>query len=175
MPRTITPDQAVRALRKLERERQRLVFRAWQKWLPWARDRSVKFYMHAGGSVSADPRNLRRRKRLTHRTGRLGRSTKIVGPTRKGEEVVGGLTSTAPYSSIHEKGGSTRPHLILPRRAKVLRWQTPSGPRFARSVRHPGSRIRARPRIGPALADAFERSVREINKGLREARVRMGL
>ncbi|WP_410499697.1 phage virion morphogenesis protein [Chitinibacter sp. S2-10] len=45
------------------------------------------------------------------------------------------------YAAIHQFGGQTRPHLIVARNAKALKF----GNRYAKSVKHPGSKIPARP------------------------------
>lgn len=68
------------------------------------------------------------------------------------------LTVGVKYGLIQEFGGTTRPHIIRPKRAKVLAWSTGfktmigRGGRslkkgrdvmaFAREVHHPGSRIK---------------------------------
>ncbi len=52
------------------------------------------------------------------------------------------IGSDAAYASIHQLGGVTRPHTIRAKRKKALHW---GGNRFATSVKHPGSRIPARP------------------------------
>lgn len=46
--------------------------------------------------------------------------------------------STVPYSLLHHEG--TRPHVIVPVKAQVLRFQTRGGIRFAAIVHHPGTR-----------------------------------
>jgi phage gpG-like protein len=51
------------------------------------------------------------------------------------------------YAAIHEYGGKTPPHIILPVRKKALAF----GGIVVRSVHHPGSRIPARPYLHPAL------------------------
>lgn len=74
----------------------------------------------------------------------------------------GGLQSNLVYARIHEFGGTTRPHIIEPKRANVLAFgglvagssragSQMSGTVFARRVRHPGSKIPARPYMRPAL------------------------
>lgn len=81
-----------------------------------------------------------------------------------------------PYMGIHEYGGRTSAHTILPVNARALHFLTPgalgfgSGPRgqdgvFAKRVNHPGSRIPERSYLRAALAQrknevvaAFERA-----------------
>lgn len=63
-------------------------------------------------------------------------------------EIRGGIRPVV-YGRIHQFGGTTSPHVILPRKAKVLRWAgSGGGSVFARSVNHPGSVIPARPYVG---------------------------
>lgn len=52
------------------------------------------------------------------------------------------ISSSKPYAAIHQLGGQTRPHIIKARRKKALNW---GGNKFAKSVKHPGSKIPARP------------------------------
>jgi len=77
-------------------------------------------------------------KRTPVRTGRLAESLRME--FRGGVGVVG---FTAPYARYVELG--TRPHLILPRRARALRfevgkWWQPRRVVYAARVHHPGTR-----------------------------------
>ncbi|WP_297451676.1 hypothetical protein [uncultured Corynebacterium sp.] len=50
------------------------------------------------------------------------------------------IEASADYSlAVHE---GSRPHVIRPRRAKVLAWRGTNGMVFARSVNHPGAKKR---------------------------------
>jgi hypothetical protein len=142
--------------------------------LMWARDRAVNHYMYPQAGPEVKPR----RTKLTHRSGALGRSTKVNPPRPVGNTVVGGLITggpTAPYGPIHEFGGRTRPHVIRPLRGNWLRWNGPKGPVFAREVNHPGSMIPPRPRIRPALFDAQKRLTRDLTRDFRKAQRAVGL
>jgi len=79
-------------------------------------------------------------------TGRLRRS---VGATHTVHghtlEIFGGITPIA-YGTIHQFGGRTAPHTIVPKRAKALFWAGAKHP--VKRVNHPGSRIPARPYVG---------------------------
>lgn len=80
------------------------------------------------------------------RTGNLRASTHSAIEIR-GLTLVGAVISDASYAlAVHE---GTGPHEILPSRAGVLAWKGPSGPVFARSVQHPGTKAR------PFLTDAL--------------------
>jgi len=102
--------------------------------------------------------------RLTKRSGRLSASVRMIEPKHKGREFVGGImagSSRVPYAAIHEKGGRTGPHIIRAKRARCLRWVDKSGEvRFAKSVKHPGTRMPARPYLMPAL----EKHIPQIEK-----------
>ncbi len=50
------------------------------------------------------------------------------------------------YAAIHQFGGKTAPHTIMPYRKKALYWIGAAKP--VKKVRHPGSNIPARPMIG---------------------------
>ncbi len=63
----------------------------------------------------------------------------------KGNQIWVGSASVAPYWADVEYG--TKPHMILPRNGKFLRWEGPDGPIFARKVHHPGTK--AQPYIRP--------------------------
>lgn len=104
------------------------------------------------------------------RTHRLSRAiTSFVEATDFAVRSVIGVLATVAYGRIQEQGGVTSPHLIRPRYKKALRWVSGrTGPLllmksgkpsrknrgffvFAKLVHHPGSRIPARPFIGPAV------------------------
>lgn len=99
--------------------------------------------------------NLRGRSGLKVKSGALLNS--VGGSKKITEESDGTITGQigsqgVPYARIHEFGGTTRPHIIEPRNKKALRFMGAGGETFAKIVRHPGSKIPARPYIGPALA-----------------------
>lgn len=99
--------------------------------------------------------NLRSRSGLRVRSGTLLNS---IGASKKvyeeaGGNVVGEIGSQGvPYAAIHEFGGTTKPHRIEPRNARVLAFQANGQDVFAKFVNHPGSVIPARPYLRPALA-----------------------
>lgn len=100
---------------------------------------------------------------VPRRTGNLGRTIRIGKVDRDSVEVLAGGKLKVGYAAAVEFG--TRPHIIRPRRAKVLAWggartlggrlragQRPT--RFAMSVKHPGSR--ARPYLIPGIRKALK-------------------
>ena len=120
------------------------------------------------------------------RTHRLSRAiTSFVDVTPSAVRSIIGVLATVAYGAIQERGGTTPAHVIMPRRKKMLRWanrgmqgpllltkagKVSKGNRgmfvFAKLVHHPGSRIPARPYIGPAITS---------NLGFIEARWRAAI
>lgn len=79
------------------------------------------------------------------------RNSHAAGPIAvSGDTVRADITVTAKYAmAVHE---GSRPHVIRPRRAKVLAWKGGGGTIFARSVNHPGAK--KRPWLLNALRDS---------------------
>ena len=69
------------------------------------------------------------------RTGRLRETAHYVRGPGYVDIIEGGRE--APYAVYVDQG--TRPHVILPRRASALRFETAEGVVFARRVKHPGT------------------------------------
>lgn len=81
------------------------------------------------------------------RTGNLRRSIRLGAVNQSSAYTV----ASANYAAPVEYG--TRPHEIRPRRRKALRWQAgDGGVRFARVVRHPGTRANPFMRRGAEMA-----------------------
>ncbi len=89
-----------------------------------------------------------------------------------------GVLSSMPYAAIHEFGGKTKPHLILPRFAKALRFATALSMKgkhkatayaFATEVHHPGSVIPARPYLMPAYESNKDKILRTFQAGLQRS------
>lgn len=64
-----------------------------------------------------------------------------------------GSRGDVPYAAIHEFGGHTAAHAILPSKARVLQYMSGGVTMYARSVNHPGSVMPERSYIRSALAD----------------------
>lgn len=70
------------------------------------------------------------------------------------------------YAAIHEYGGVTAPHIIVPKKASVLAFAGQGGKTvFAKSVKHPGSKIPERSFLRSTLTDMST----EISLGMKEA------
>lgn len=97
--------------------------------------------------------------KILQASGRLAAS--IVPSSSADTAAVG---TNVKYAAIHQFGGQTRPHRIVARNAKALKF----GNRFARSVNHPGSKIPARPFLvlAPEDEDEIEQTVSDYLRGV---------
>jgi len=154
--RKLTPKQAARMLLNFEKKLDRVVIRAFNVGLRQAHKAALKnpSMQGLGKGKNARPPNPPPGP-LGIRTGRLRRAVDINKAKKVGDKWIGGLKvdlNAAPYGAIHEFGGTTSAHVIRPVNKSILSWMGPGGVRvFARKVNHPGSRIPARPYLGPAL------------------------
>ena len=92
-------------------------------------------------------------------TGNLGRTIRERSITQPAPLIVeGGVDAggrDAPYAPFVHQG--TRPHVIMPRNARALRFEVGGRTVFARRVNHPGTRAR------PFLKNAADRVIaREV-------------
>jgi hypothetical protein len=89
------------------------------------------------------------------KTGNLRRSIRVGRITARSAETIAG----ANYAAHVEFG--TKAHEIRPRNKRALRWKVPGGFRFAKYVRHPGTRAQ------PFMVPGAERAISRAD-GLRE-------
>lgn len=75
------------------------------------------------------------------KTQALFKAWRIGAITRKS----GTITNSRAYAAIHQLGGRTKAHVIVPRHAKALAF--PGGAHPVKKVNHPGSKIPARPML----------------------------
>lgn len=93
-------------------------------------------------------------------SGTLAKSIRITQASARGVTV----GSDRPYAAIHQQGGQTRPHVILPKRGKALKF----GNVIVRKVNHPGSKIPRRPFLPfSKRGRPSKRAVRMINQVVR--------
>lgn len=113
---------------------------------------------------------------LKHRSGALGRS--IQTDVERAGGVTTGLVYSAgdvKYAAIHEFGGRTPPHDILPSKGEALAFMMGGKMIFAKIVHHPGSQMPERSYLRSSLADMAELIVAGIREAaLRGARQAMG-
>lgn len=86
-------------------------------------------------------------------TGRL-RASGSMRIAERGSAVVGQVEYTANYAAAVHNG--TRPHIIVPRRGRYLRFQVGGRTVYARRVQHPGTP--ARPYLATALVEVAGRA-----------------
>lgn len=101
----------------------------------------------------------RREHRFTTRTGEAERSIESSGAKISGTTVSGEVGTTRQITVYLHEG--TKPHMIVPRSKRVLRWATGSQFAFARRVHHPGTK--ADPFIYDALANNEAAIVRRFD------------
>jgi phage gpG-like protein len=106
---------------------------------------------------------------LKQRSGALARSIQQDSHV-EGETVVGEVFSAGDvkYAAIHEFGGTTPPHDIVPNKAEALAFAIGGKMTFAKVVHHPGSRIPERSYLRSSLADQAS----DILAGLKQAAIR---
>lgn len=94
-------------------------------------------------------------------TGQLRASHRSGHVVVTGDKVSADIVAEQDYSlAVHE---GSRPHVIRPRRARVLTWGKGAGRVFATSVNHPGSR--PRPWLLNALKDEGPRLGFVVSEG----------
>lgn len=104
---------------------------------------------------------------LNRITGALARSIH-QNVDRNIHSVIGRVFSSGDvkYAGIHEFGGTTAPHVILPKKASVLAFMGKSGGMvFTRRVNHPGSKMPER----SFLRSSLHQMSTEISLGMKEA------
>lgn len=93
-------------------------------------------------------------------------------------------TATMPYGAIHEYGGTTKPHVILPVKAKALAFMAGGNAPafladtgnskafvtkiFAKKVNHPGSKMPERSFMRSSLADKYDSIQQNLNDAVSE-------
>ena len=119
---------------------------AFRDYLVRARQRA---YMKVSGPV------------LKVRSGNL-RAGLYTAVIRQGNTLIGRLGTDVVYGAIHEFGGTTRPHIIVPRHAKALRFVTHGEVVFSTIVHHPGSVIPKRPYLRPSLDEELPQFLNDL-------------
>lgn len=90
---------------------------------------------------------------LKNRTGTLRRSITAKPVMESGNTITGEVSTNVIYARIHEYGGQTAPHVILPKRGRALAF-TMNGRQFVLAkVNHPGSKIPERSFMRSALRE----------------------
>jgi phage gpG-like protein len=90
---------------------------------------------------------------LRVQSNRLRGSIRASKATVQGTKVQAGIGSNVVYAAIHEFGGQTAPHDIVPKKGKALKFRIGDRVVFARKVRHPGSTFPARRYVRGGIED----------------------
>jgi phage gpG-like protein len=103
---------------------------------------------------------------LTYRSGRLFKSI-FMEVTSTDTMIQGRVASSGDvkYAAIHEFGGTTKAHIIEPKKAAVLAYMMGGKMRFAKRVNHPGSVMPERSFLRSSLGDMAD----EIKDGMIDA------
>ena len=105
---------------------------------------------------------------LKNQTGRLRRS---ITPNIRGmgTQIVGEVGTNVEYAAIHEYGGKTPPHEILPKRGRALAFMMGGKQVIVRKVNHPGSKMPERSFMRTALKEmepeiraSFENAISQV-------------
>jgi phage gpG-like protein len=104
---------------------------------------------------------------LRNRTGTLRRS---ISPSVSGTDTLteGKVSTNIEYASIHEFGGRTAPHLILPKRGRALAFNWRGKDMILARVDHPGSQMPERSFMRTALEEMKPEILEEFNKAIFE-------
>jgi len=103
-------------------------------------------------------------------SGRLKRS--IQSRVEDEGDLIRGMVYSSgdvPYAGIHEFGGRTKPHIIVPVKAQALAFMYNGKLTFAKIVRHPGSLMPERSYLRSALSDMKSRITDELTRSVRGA------
>lgn len=103
-----------------------------------------------------------RPEKLAPRTGLLRSSIRYkITKDRKAVNVTFG--TSVPYAAIHEFGGTTSAHTIVPKKALALKFMVGGKVFFAKKVNHPGSTIKPRPFLKPSVMDNMDSLKDDLN------------
>jgi phage gpG-like protein len=107
---------------------------------------------------------------LNQRSGNLARSIQEE-VTSTALSVTGRVFSAGDvkYAAIHEYGGTTPPHDIVPDKAKALAFMIGGKQVFAKVVHHPGSKMPERSFLRSTLADWKERIIQTYREAPAQA------
>ncbi len=103
------------------------------------------------------------------RTGNLRRSI-FSEVDDQGSAIFGKVASSGdvPYAAIHEFGGKTPAHDILPSKAQALAFVMEGKTVLAKIVRHPGSNIPERSYLRSSLGDMQETIIEGLTQAVQE-------
>jgi HK97 gp10 family phage protein len=104
---------------------------------------------------------------LKNRTGTLRRSISSSVST-SGTATIGKVGTNVEYAAIHEFGGRTREHDILPKRGRALAFPWKGKQMILAKVHHPGSQMPERSFMRTALEEMRPEILEEFNNAIME-------
>ena len=106
---------------------------------------------------------------LKNRTGTLRRSITAFPPLTSGTVITGKVGTNVEYASIHEFGGKTPAHDILPKRGRALAFNWKGKDVVFAKVHHPGSVFPERSFMRTALNEMKPEILAEFEHAIMEA------
>ncbi len=102
--------------------------------------------------------------------GKSGRLRRSISPSVSGTETstVGKVSTNVEYARIHEYGGKTPPHVILPKRGRALAFPWKGQDVVLARVNHPGSQMPERSFMRTALEEMRPEILEEFNHAIME-------
>lgn len=105
---------------------------------------------------------------LKNKTGTLRRSISPSVSPVSSTSVIGKVGTNIEYASIHEYGGKTPPHVILPKRGKALAFNWKGKDMVLAKVNHPGSQMPERSFMRTALEEMRPEILQEFQNAIME-------
>jgi len=102
------------------------------------------------------------------KTGNLRRSIHTNPVNINGSNISATVGTNSEYAAIHEYGGVTSPHEIVPRNHEALKFMVDGKVLIRKRVMHPGSRIPERSFLRSTLKEDAEMIYEQIRLGVRE-------
>ncbi len=93
--------------------------------------------------------------KLKVRSGRLRSKQQFPLLTKSGDIIRAEFVNKTEYAAIHEYGGKTPAHVIVPKIKKALKFRMGGNVIFARKINHPGSKIKATHFMGEPIDDGL--------------------
>ncbi len=105
---------------------------------------------------------------LKNQTGTLRRSISPSVSADSSTRIVGKVGTNIEYAAIHEYGGRTPPHVILPKKGRALAFNWRGQDVVFAKVNHPGSQMPERSFMRTALEEMRPEILEEFNNAIAE-------
>lgn len=107
-------------------------------------------------------------KKLKVRTGRLRSKQQFPLLTKSGDIIRAEFVNKTEYAAIHEYGGQTPAHIIVPKIKKALKFRIGGKTIIRKQINHPGSKIKATHFMGQPIDDGLP----QLKAAIKDAIVR---